>query len=298
MSRHHVWIASHFHNQYRYKLFEETVKSIASQTLKPEIVVLSFSVQFDVKINIEELFDLHFTPNNITYIILAQPERLHQFQHLRRIHNHFVSLNTTDIVITFCDDDDMLHKERIEQVEQVIHEHNIVCCFFTLIDENQTFDNIIENKLMLQERSEFGCFSCKFHIMTEFLETDFGFEIDKKTEDVYFMAFYRDAYKMKRSLYYHRRMYYNHYNMNIWKIPLEKTQSEEFISLVNKIQIYLHTIQGYTKIFVCETDGVEYLLQNKEEIKQFIISRWFHYKGHTTIDSFIDKQLHFIKVLN
>lgn len=291
MERHHVWIASHFHLLHRFKLFEDTLKSIASQTLLPDVIILSYSVQQDLDINqsLKEFFEKWIEPKKIKYVLLQQPERLYQFQHLRCIYDYVLSQNESpdDIVITFCDDDDMLHESRLEQVNVHIKEHSIVSCFFSVIKDEVMFEYKEKNS-QLVKRSEFGCFSCRFHHMTKFWTSEL-ITIAENITDIYFMAYFRNAYCIPISLYYKRLLLYT-YGSKIWRVPLEKTNSPEFMDLLQHIHTYLCSIPE-TNLYVRETDGRRYRLRDKEEVKHFFLSEYYQEKDAVVdIQSFLQKK--------
>lgn len=291
--KNHIWIASHFHNTTRYKLFQETIKSICSQTLKPDLVVLSYSVQHDIQLDVETLFHQHLTPAGIQFLILQQPERLLQFQHLKKIHDHFLLRKEEDIIVSFCDDDDMCHKERLEYVCLAMGEHknNVVSCFYYLIDDDIMFEKEIKGTLV--NKSDFGCYSCFFHILTEFFETSYGIDVNKNT-DVFFMSWCcGDVCLIDKPLYYKRNLIFQ-YNMHIWNVPLEKTNSDVFHTLIDLIGYYIKSIKDGNRLFVIETDNKKYKLNDKHEIKNFLIDRWFDIKEDIDPSLFLEQQKQFI----
>jgi hypothetical protein len=108
---HQIWIASHFHNQRRIDFFKDTIQSINNQTIKPNKVIVSFSLQENLKNFKDEIINLKESCN-FPLEILYEPSRLYQFEHIQKI--YMKNTISNNLFISFCDDDDYLDKNFIE----------------------------------------------------------------------------------------------------------------------------------------------------------------------------------------
>lgn len=280
--KHHVWIASHFHNKFRCDFFLDTIKSICTQTHLPDIVVISYSFQHDIDIDVKTLLDKHFKPQGIHYIILQQPQRLYQFEHIKCIYDHVVQnsvdISTDDIMVTFCDDDDMLHEKRMEMVNTYVDQYPIVRCLFYIIEDDTTFD--MRSKIVGKSHwSEFGCYSCRLQLIGKFLE-----EIDDyhNNTDLYFMASMRNdnCFLIEECLYYHRRCLFLT-NINIWRIKKELTETKDFITIVDMVNEYIKSksLDNNGKFYLKdEINKFIYYIEDKEILKNYWISEWLDLK--------------------
>ena len=234
-----IWIASHFHNKIRINLFKETLKSIEKQTIKPDLVIISFSIQEnlqDYKEVIENMF------NNLTnkYILLYQDNRLYQFEHLHKIYN-YVKNNLTDTTfITFLDDDDLLHENYIEITNNYLTYDKICTRFFPISD-----DTSYEDKDTLRHTpskyTEFGGITCTLSFYEDFINSEF-YSREKQMTDLYFSAYIYNKFtyiKLNEILYYYRKYYIlplskiHTYSKDITDLPeyqnIIKNNDDEFI---------------------------------------------------------------------
>lgn len=114
----HVWIASHIHVKERLEFLQYAFQSIVSQTRKPDSIWLSISCvspfEVNVKLLLEEL-KLSADREGIDFYCFFHPSRLHQFEHFNYIWNKFkdASHKYNNPYITFSDDDDLSHPDRL-----------------------------------------------------------------------------------------------------------------------------------------------------------------------------------------
>lgn len=178
----HVWIASHFHIQLRVEWFEKCIKSIADQTKKPDVVMISYSKAEDVDINVEKLFKKHLC--EIEYKIYFHSERKSQFQHLKYIYDNLnKNIDRENNWICFCDDDDMYHPQRIAYLNytlQILNTDALIDKSY-IIDEDDVIINSMSN--------DFANNSLRLSLLDKFwVEKNLALysSINKHTVDLFF----------------------------------------------------------------------------------------------------------------
>ena len=269
-------------------MFRETLKSICSQTLKPDLVAISYSCQQDVSIDVEKLFSKFFDRLHIQFLVLRQPQRLYQFEHLKMIHDHIChQYDPKNVMVTFCDDDDMLHEKRLQEVD-LYRDHETVCCFFYKIDEKTTLET---RRLERRPKnwSEFGCYSCRLFTFTSFLQKTWGeSHEDNNYLDVYFMASTK-PHVIHKHLYYHR--YYHDDNMKIWNITKGHTETHTFQYLLQTIHERLEEIDWNYDVHLKQQDGVIRIVKQPDALKDYWIWLWLYRHTNLSIDEFIQYEV-------
>jgi hypothetical protein len=114
----HVWMASHLHIVERLEYIQYAFQSLVDQSRKPDSVWLSVScvAAFVPEVRqLREYFSRVAESWGIECHIFLQPHRLAQFEHYHHIWSEFrkVDHKYSNPYITFSDDDDLSHPERL-----------------------------------------------------------------------------------------------------------------------------------------------------------------------------------------
>ena len=230
-----IWIASHFHNIKRIELFKETLKSIENQIKKPDLILLSFSIQEDIINSKDLIYDL-FKMVSISYKILFQNQRLYQFEHLERIYEYVIhNYEKKEIYISFCDDDDLLSEDYIIITNKYLN-YDKINCFFHCINEDTTYETK-NNRRVISNYSEYGGMSCLLAYFENFIHSVF-YKSDTQTADIYLSVYSDPKFKqiiIQEPLYYYRK-YNNIYNMKLWHFSKELTNSDEYKQLLELVK--------------------------------------------------------------
>lgn len=203
-----IWIASHFHNKIRINLFRETLKSIEYQTEKPDLVIISFSIQENL-IHYKEIIEEMFNNLTVKYVLLYQENRHYQFEHLYKIYTYVKENYSKKVYITFLDDDDLLHENYIEITNNYLTYDKIRTRFYpiredTLYNDKDTFRNVPS------KYTEFGGTSCTLEFYEDFLESNFN-NCNEQMIDLYFAVYIYNKFteiQLNEILYYYRKYLY------------------------------------------------------------------------------------------
>jgi hypothetical protein len=291
----HIWIASHFHNKFRIELFKETLKSLINQTIKPDEVFISFSIQFNLDKNeVYDLFETILKPNDIKYVILFQEERKYQFEHFEKIYEYVKENNYQDFFISFIDDDDMVHESYIEETNEYIRQgYKKIGCFFYILDDiDIKYEDKDKKNLSLSKYTEFGGISCTLDFYETFIN-DMCYNSNNQQCDIYFSVYRADNFKsiqIDKPLYYYRKCPYVS-NFNIWGFEKEITENEEYHKLIiltkELVKIYYDTTtnkikkENKNKINVFKKFATNSVI----EIEDYIISMYlYHVKDNEAIN--------------
>lgn len=268
---------------------EEMVKSLCAQDRLPDVVAISYSNQHNINIHVKELLEKYLQPLGVRYIVLHQPQRLYQFEHLRCIYDHVLAHerpSEKNVWITFCDDDDMLHRKRIQKVSMVAEREKdvrIIRCLFYITEEQKWEEAIGCEDLSISHWSEFGCYSCKWEVLAEFLG---NIKEYSNQNDLYFMASNRDGFFLEEPLYYHRRCLFEP-NMHIWSIKKELTETMEFVHLVDAIYSYANSLEPPLYIVDIDNQIVRHV-DNPETFANYWIWEWLEQEMiPTPLDDFL-----------
>lgn len=270
----HIWIASHFHSVRRIELFKSTLQSIQNQVVKPDKVILSFSLQHDLLELKEEIINLKKCLT-IPFTILFQQNRLYQFEHLHKIYEH-VSSNDDEIYISFCDDDDFFHEHFIVTTNDFISlgYEKIKPKFYRIEDNVLYHDRFEEHKL--GKYSEFGGMTCSLKFFKDFIESPFYDPLNKHC-DIVCSCYTSDVpYKtiqINTPLYYYRSSMYTAHH-KIWNFPKEITGSNEYKQIIEdtrhlKPHLKNHVISMW--LYDAKDGNIHPLNKNEEYIEKTII---------------------------
>lgn len=225
----HIWIASHFHSLHRIELFKSTLQSIENQIVKPDRVILSFSLQENLCNLKSEIFNLK-QYCTIPFEILYQDSRLYQFEHLHKIYdfvsNELDGNHNNSLYISFCDDDDFLHEHYITTTNDFISigYDKIHCKFYRMEKGNELYHDRF-NKFVVGKYCEFGGMTCSFKYFEDFIHSPY-YEPSNPTCDLLCSCFKsrHKEIKINTPLYYYRSSLYCSYHQ-IWRFPKELTNS-------------------------------------------------------------------------
>ncbi len=201
-----IWIASHFHIELRFKIFEETIISICNQTQLPNCIYISYSCDKDLKeyIDVEDLFSKYFNPLGLKYKIFFVEACQVQFDHLYNIYNKRDEIEDDDVYVSFLDDDDMYETTRIEDTIEFINKITnikLVNCLSYLIDDTTLYSNRSRYKCC---NSDFGCHTASIDILHNFFKSKFFLETKERyILDLYFVTLYPKT-TLQKQLYYKR----------------------------------------------------------------------------------------------
>ncbi len=114
-----VWIASHFHSQQRFEWAKEMLLSLSNQTDKNFNIKMSWSKEKYINENLNDIATF-LLRDKIT--LFYHETRKTQFEHIKHIFDN--TLPDSNVIILFCDDDDMYHKTRIENIRNVVVQYS------------------------------------------------------------------------------------------------------------------------------------------------------------------------------
>ena len=274
MSR-QIWIASHFHNLLRIELFKNTLLSIENQTIKPDHVILSFSLQEDLN-HLKSDIRRFKKYLSVPFTILYQPTRLFQY---------VVQVVDENVFISFCDDDDFFEKTFIEDTNVPIYQgyQKIHCKFYKII-EDTTYANRHENK-SIGKYSEFGGLTCSLGYYKNFIADDIYDPLHPNCDILF--SVHRDpdikSIRLDKPLYYYRSGLFLAY-YKLWMFSRDITECPEYRQIVKDTKHlktydknHVLSIWLYDKKDGKDMDSLdnqtyieETLLQHDKEMKMFL----------------------------
>jgi hypothetical protein len=135
-----IWLACHFHIDFRWEIFPETIKSIIYQYIPKELVKpINIRISWSNEIGLREenmavlvgdiLYIDHIKNLNdkLCFHYYFHQERQYQFEHIKYIYdivkNESNKEKNNEKWIIFCDDDDMFHPQRILHIYNTLIEY-------------------------------------------------------------------------------------------------------------------------------------------------------------------------------
>lgn len=280
MMKQQIWIASHFHNQSRYELFVDTIKSIAEQTIKPDLVVISYSKQHNVVTDILSIFKRYLEPLNILFKIYKHDTRLYKFEHIKYI---FDTLNSIDnILITFCDDDDLLISTRLEENALVLKKENIkqdmdvkIKCYIQPLLRKKS------NHIPSSEKYTCSCTSKHLEL---FMKSSI-FSATNPLLNLEFLNYTLPTsciFLIPKYLYLHR-VYSKQYGMRIWMYRKIETETPKYIEFLNYSDKYFKKYEKYEQCIhsiYFKGDESKLNIKSIENLKNYISNLWLSANGN------------------
>jgi hypothetical protein len=264
----YIWIASHFHNQLRIELFKDTLQSIENQTIKPDHVILSFSLQEDLNHLKSDILDFKMYLS-IPFTILYQPTRLYQFEHLYKIFQHVE--NDDNVFISFCDDDDFLEDTFIEDTNVPISQgYQKIHCKFYKIREDTRYANRHHNK-SIGKYSEFGGLTCSLGYYKNFMESSFYKPFDCHCDILFSVYPEEKSTKLDKPLYYYRQgLFIAHYK--IWMFPKNITECHEYKQILEDTKhLKTYDRNHVLSIWLYDKKDGKYILDNSKYIEHTLL---------------------------
>ena len=184
-----ILIASHLGCEQRLITITRALESVSNQTIKPNLVSISYSAKPELKINYKETEKkwktiLEGIKNNIYRKTCKQS----QFQHFSNILNNTKYKNND--IIMFLDDDDLYHETRIERIEELFKAKKIDCIqnrmyIFGSMGKNKGI--VSDNNCNIRKSVEFNeyfVYSAKYRIIKDFFKL-YKEEINNKSASIY-----------------------------------------------------------------------------------------------------------------
>ena len=116
MVSHIVLMASHISSIERIETIKFTLQSLANQKVRPQKVCISYSCESNLKCNANEWIKAIYP---IPLVISYKKEKTLQFRHFQSL---LIYVENSDIV-SFIDDDDLMHPDKISLVNKLFQEH-------------------------------------------------------------------------------------------------------------------------------------------------------------------------------
>jgi hypothetical protein len=191
MNRRVVLMASHLGSPERYITIKRALKSIFNSTLHPHLIFISYSCCSNVKDEqVENEWKDIFKMSKINLYIFFKTEKTPQFYH----YDSLRFLIEDDDIVSFLDDDDLFHPQKIEIVFQkfqdhnfnvkvVVHTMNVFGAPWDSISENDENDVLSTLQVFPASHSEYFCYTVKGNVFKTFFQS-YTFSYGKNNMDI------------------------------------------------------------------------------------------------------------------
>ena len=223
-----VWIASHLHIPIRFKWLEQCIECLGMSTMQPNLVAISYS-EFEQTYDVENLFKRYL---KCPYKIFKSEKRKTQFRHLENLLDK-IQPNADKTLISFCDDDDIYHPERIATVFNYFQEHpdeDEVLCNAGYIDQ----DFVVGQFEAIQSyKEDFGSMTVRAKCLYEFCKNPTEKIIQAKVampvgcyDMIFFATYHKNNLPTKKYLYFFRGTPFIE-DAHCWNIPYKYGSLDE-----------------------------------------------------------------------